>query len=88
MFPDSGPRLAPLVVVNERDHRWEGAAIGALLGGVTLAYVGARVCEHDCTLRASGAFVGGAILGGFPGLLIGGLFPKSRTPGGTDAPAP
>jgi len=57
-------------------YRWEGAVIGFVIGGAALTYLGLRVCTDNCTVSAIGGFLGGGILGGFTGMLIGGLFPK------------
>jgi uncharacterized protein YcfJ len=68
------------------DHRWEGAAIGAVLGAVGLTLIGLQVCYDDCGMKAVGLAVGGGVLGGFVGLLIGGAIPKEARPSSDPEP--
>ena len=66
------------------DHRYEGMAIGAGLGALGGALLAAALCgqsddpNQSCTGTIIGAGLGGAVLGGFVGLLIGGQFPKGE----------
>jgi hypothetical protein len=66
------------------DHRYEGLAIGAGLGALGGALLGLAVCgqsddpDTNSTACAIGGGLGGAVLGGFVGLLVGGLFPKEE----------
>jgi uncharacterized protein YcfJ len=66
------------------DHRYEGLAIGAIAGGVGGLLLGLAVCgqsddpDTNTTACAIGGGLGGAVLGGFVGLLVGGLFPKEE----------
>lgn len=64
------------------DYRWEGLVIGAVVLGVSAAYLGSRLCQLSDTgephcfrttveLGLLGAF-GGGIIGG----VIGGMMPK------------
>lgn len=73
------------------DHRYQGLAIGAVAGGVGGVLLGLAVCGQSedpdtsttgCTI---GAGLGGAMLGGFVGLLIGGLFPKEEAAAPNDS---
>lgn len=71
-------RRVDIAIGRAEDHRWEGAAIGAVLGAVGLTIVGLQVCEEDCGVAAVRAIVLGGALGGFVGLLVGGAIPKER----------
>jgi len=57
-------------------YRWEGALMGGIIGGLGMGYMFLRVCYDDCLAMGLGGFVTGAVLGGFTGMLIGGLFSK------------
>jgi hypothetical protein len=78
--PASSEEAMSWRAVDSTDHRWEGAAVGAVLGAVFVTYISQRVCEEDCGMRAIGSIIGGAVLGGFVGLLIGGAIPKTARP--------
>ncbi len=63
---------------------WKGAGIGFLAGGATGALVAATTYEEPAnsfaaafTLDRGSTIVAGAILGGFPGFIIGGLLGSS-----------
>jgi hypothetical protein len=64
------------------DHRYEGLAVGAVLGAVGGGLLGAVVCaqaddaNQDCTKATIGVGLVGGGLGGLLGLLIGAQFPK------------
>ncbi|HEX5575362.1 MAG TPA: hypothetical protein VFX42_05765 [Gemmatimonadales bacterium] len=66
------------------DHRYEGLAIGAGLGAVGGVLLGLAVCgqsedpDTSSTGCAIGGGLGGAVLGGFVGLLVGAQFPKEE----------
>jgi hypothetical protein len=66
------------------DYRYEGLAIGGVIGGVGGLLLGLAVCgqsddpDTNTTACAIGGGLGGAVLGGFVGLLVGGLFPKEE----------
>jgi uncharacterized protein YcfJ len=66
------------------DHRYEGLAIGAGLGAVGGVLLGLAVCgqsddpDTNSTACAIGGGLGGAVLGGFVGLLVGAQFPKEE----------
>jgi len=72
---DSLPRIRPT-------YWQEGALIGGLAGGIGLAVLAGGLCAYsddygkDCTGTTLLGGVIGAGLGGIPGALIGGLFPK------------
>ena len=72
---DARPQPAP-VFGSPQNYRWEGALIGGIIGGAGVTYMGLRVCEENCGLAAVGTFAFGGVLGGFVGMVIGGLFPK------------
>jgi uncharacterized protein YcfJ len=67
------------------DHRYEGLAIGAGLGALGGVLLGLAVCgqsedpDTSSTACAIGGGLGGAVLGGFVGLLVGAQFPKEET---------
>lgn len=74
------PLVVDSVAAGPKDHRWEGAAIGAVIGALGFGYLGARVCTDDCGGKVFGTAIGGAVLGGFMGLLLGGAIPKADEP--------
>lgn len=74
------PLVIDTVDAGSKDHRWEGAAIGAVIGALGFGYLGARVCTDDCGGKVLGTAIGGAVLGGFVGLLLGGAIPKADEP--------
>lgn len=64
-----------------RDHRWEGAAIGAAGAGLLGLALAAGVCQgnnegRSCTSPAVSGFMIGAALGGLAGLFVGTTIPK------------
>jgi predicted lipid-binding transport protein (Tim44 family) len=70
-------RLQPSVTFGSPEtYRWEGALIGGIIGGLGIGYMFLRVCYDDCVAQGIVGFVTGAALGGFTGMLIGGLFSK------------
>ena len=60
------------------DYRWEGAAIGGVLGGLSLGVLAARACSDACGGPVTLAAAMSVAVGGFTGLLIGGMFPKEE----------
>ena len=68
------------------DHRYEGLAIGAAVGGVGGLLLSLALCGQSdevgksCTGTVILGTLGGAALGGLAGLLIGGFFPKDSAP--------
>jgi hypothetical protein len=75
------------------DHRYEGLAIGAVLGAVGAGLLGAVVCaqaddaNQDCTKTIIGVGLLGGALGGLTGLLIGAQFPKEPKTAPADSTA-
>ena len=70
-------RDAPRLAFGSPDtYRWEGALIGGVIGGLGMGYAFLRVCYDDCVGTGIVGFVTGAVLGGFTGMLMGGLFSK------------
>ena len=80
--PDAAnsPQIAPAFGIargGAPDHRWEGAAIGALVAGTAMTFMYVRACESDCVKGGTIIFVGSAALGAIAGALIGGAIPKT-----------
>jgi hypothetical protein len=75
------------------DHRYEGLAVGAVLGAVGGGLLGAVVCaqaddaNQDCTKTTIGVGLVGGGLGGLLGLLIGAQFPKEPKTAPADSTA-
>ena len=75
------------------DHRYEGRAIGAVLGAASAGLLGAAVCaaaddvNQDCTKTILGVGLLGGGLGGLLGLLIGAQFPKEPKTAPADSTA-
>jgi hypothetical protein len=75
------------------DHRYEGLAIGAVLGAVGGGLLGAVACgqSDDPDFNCTGAILGigllGAGLGGLTGLLVGAQFPKGSQTAPADSTA-
>jgi hypothetical protein len=75
------------------DHRYEGLALGAVLGAVGAGLLGAVVCaqaddaNQDCTKTVIGVGLLGGALGGLTGLLIGAQFPKEPKTAPADSTA-
>ena len=65
-----------LVFGSPDNYRWEGAVLGGVLGAITFAYLGLRVCYDNCVPPTVGLALTGAVLGGFTGMAIGALFSK------------
>ena len=68
------------LVFGDDTYRWEGALIGFVTGALLFTYSGlfwcadaGSACGTEDTI--TGIMIGGTLFG-FPGLLIGGLFPK------------
>jgi hypothetical protein len=57
-------------------YRWEGAVLGGVLGALMFGYMGLRVCYSDCVPSTAAIALTGGVLGGFTGMMIGGLFSK------------
>jgi hypothetical protein len=69
------------------DHRYEGMAVGGVIGAGLGVLVGLWACEQagdpddSCAEAAVGGGLGGAALLGFLGMMIGAQFPKeTRAP--------
>ena len=65
----------------QQTHWKDGAILGAVLGGSTLAYLAHGLCGLDeadrgCTGPTLAGATIGALIGGTIGALVGGLFPK------------
>ncbi len=75
------------------DHRYEGLAIGAVLGAVGGGLLGAVACgqsddaNQDCTKAVLGIGLLGGGLGGLIGLLVGAQFPKEPKTAPADSTA-
>jgi hypothetical protein len=75
------------------DHRYEGLAIGFVLGAVGGGLLGAVACgqsddaDEDCTKAVLGIGLLGGGLGGLTGLLIGAQFPKGSQTAPADSAA-
>jgi hypothetical protein len=73
------------------DHRYEGLAIGAVLGAIGGVLLGAVACsqseDFNCTGEVLGIGLLGAGLGGLTGLLIGAQFPKGPKAAPADSTA-
>ena len=72
--------MAPIAFGSDDTYRWEGALIGFVTGALLFTFSGLFWCEDagsacgtEDTIR--GIMIGGTLFG-FPGMLIGGLFPK------------
>jgi hypothetical protein len=81
------PLLADTVARHIKPTYWrEGGLIGAVSVGAFIAYLAHGLCQDSDTIRGSCAdeLVGGALLGGLVGFgigaLVGGQFPKHRSP--------
>jgi hypothetical protein len=66
------------------DHRWEGFAIGALVGGMTIAVLANAICNDPdgsggCFVPTVGGMLVGGTAGGVAGLMVGVLIPKSHS---------
>jgi hypothetical protein len=66
-------------------HWKEGALIGGIGAGLSLALLASSVCQHsesggDCGGAFSAGFLVGGVLGGLVGALIGGQVPKAEDP--------
>jgi len=72
-------RLLP-IRIESRNHWKEGFIIGTALGGTVWALLsGTQGDDGSFTVRDAVVSLGlGALLGGVPGALIGGLFPKGE----------
>lgn len=75
------------------DHRYEGLAIGAVVGAIGGGLLGAVACgqSDDPGFHCTGAVLGigllGAGLGGLTGLLVGAQFPKGSQAAPADSTA-
>lgn len=75
------------------DHRYEGLAIGAVLGAVGGGLLGAVACgqsddpDFNCTGAVLGIGLLGGGLGGLIGLLVGAQFPKEPKTAPADSTA-
>jgi hypothetical protein len=76
---DSAPTV-PIAFGSPDTYRWEGALIGFVTGAVLFTFSGlfwcadaGSACGTEDTIR--GIMIGGTLFG-FPGMLIGGVFPK------------
>jgi uncharacterized protein YcfJ len=75
------------------DHRYEGLAIGAVLGAVAGGLLGAVACgqsddpDTNCTALVLGVGLLGGGLGGLTGLLVGAQFPKGPKTAPADSTA-
>lgn len=79
--PLNGARIPDAMGNSARDHRWEGAAVGAAGLGLALLALTAGLCNSDsgtrsCTYPIVGATITGAVVGGTLGLFIGSAVPK------------
>jgi hypothetical protein len=78
----ASPQRVPNLATRVPDHRYEGLAIGAVLGAVAGGLLGAVACGQSedpntsCTAAILGIGLLGGGLGGLTGLLIGAQFPK------------
>jgi hypothetical protein len=79
---DSSPQRVENLSARVPDHRYEGRAIGAVLGAIGGGLLGAVACgqsddpDFNCTKAVLGIGLGVGVLGGLTGLLIGAQFPK------------
>jgi hypothetical protein len=78
----ASPQRIPNLSARAPDHRYEGLAVGAVLGAIGGGLLGAVACgqSEDPGFNCTGAVLGigllGAGLGGLTGLLVGAQFPK------------
>jgi hypothetical protein len=78
----ASPQRIPNLSARAPDHRYEGLAIGAVLGAIGGGLLGAVACgqsddpDFNCTGAVLGIGLLGAGLGGLTGLLVGAQFPK------------
>ena len=90
---DSPPQRVENLSARAPDHRYEGLAIGAVLGAIGGGLLGAVACgqSDDPGFNCTGAVVGigllGAGLGGLTGLLVGAQFPKGSQTAPADSTA-
>ena len=80
--------MAPMAFGSDDTYRWEGALIGFVTGAVLFTFSGLFWCADAgsaCGTRdtITGIMIGGTLFG-FPGMLIGGLFPKHPPDRGQD----
>jgi hypothetical protein len=86
-------RRVPNLATRAPDHRYEGLAIGAVLGAVAGGLLGAVACgqsedpDTSCTTAVLGIGLLGGGLGGLTGLLIGAQFPKGSQAAPADSTA-
>jgi hypothetical protein len=79
---DAAPQRIQNFATRAPDHRYEGLAIGAVLGAVGGGLLGAVACGQSddpntsCTSAILGVGLLGGGLGGLTGLLIGAQLPK------------
>jgi hypothetical protein len=87
------PQRVEIFATRAPDHRYEGLAIGAVLGAVGGGLLGAVACgqSDDPGFNCTGAVLGigllGAGLGGLTGLLVGAQFPKGQPTAPADSTA-
>ena len=65
----------------ESDHRWEGLAIGAIIGGALIASFVHSSCSEahsSCTFQTTIGFLEGATIGGVIGVFVGSTVPKAQ----------
>ena len=90
---DASPQRIQNFATRAPDHRYEGLAIGAVLGAVGGGLLGAVACgqsddpDFNCTGAVLGIGLLGAGLGGLTGLLIGAQFPKGPNTAPADSTA-
>lgn len=77
-------RLPDSVRTTGADHRWEGAAIGAVGLGLPLLLLTAGLCNSDsgtrnCTYPVVLGTLSGVLIGGTVGLFIGSGIPKKTS---------
>jgi hypothetical protein len=90
---DASPLRIQNFATRAPDHRYEGLAVGFVLGAVGGGLLGAVVCgqsddvDENCTKAVLGIGLLGGALGGLTGLLIGAQFPKGPKTAPADSTA-
>jgi hypothetical protein len=85
-----GPLAQPFTLDSVRrtirpTHWKEGALIGGVVTGASLAFLVHGLCRSsdtsgDCGGALTGGFLVGGVIGGLAGALVGGQFPKTKDP--------